>query len=654
MKSSTKKFFLLLASTTLLVGCNKALSNSNTSEQSKQPESSNSTVSSVSSSANPSQSNPSVSSISSSQAPTSSVNYNPNECNNHDLKETVVKEATLIEKGIKHYHCDNCGADFDADYYKLDEFVFEDMSYMYDGNDHKIQIEGILPYGVTVKYENNSRKEKGSQEATAKIYDSGNNLLLEKKATLNIIENIGLPNVRITTTDGDDPDWQTREYEEMHVSIDNCESAYVKTDVLGTIKVRGNSTNQRDVTKRAWRLKLDKKANLLGLNDGIKEKSWVLLADFFDQSMFRNESAFSMGNDLFNYSNYYTSDFKHVNVYMNGENRGVYLLAEQQQAKEGRIPVNEPKEDVTSTNVGYLIEIDGLVSQQGHVDSQTHIGELEGDPCFTTGTGTGGGMWGGWGGWGGQSGDSINGVTIQDKGYVVKTDTYGDDQVPFIRDYMNNALTVFKGVLKGEKHQIIDETGALKDSPYTTQYETLNATFDLDSFFRMYLLQEFMKNYDVGWGSFYMYIDFSSKSTVKRLTMSAPWDFDLGEGNKTSGNVTKTNDNFLNNSEYANGMTTANPWLYMLSQCDFFQDMFKKYYSAFCNSGIYEQMMDRINYESKAFASAFDYTYTKYNLKNAPDCGMSVRKYSNHTEAVSYLTEWYQGRKNYLDQTWGK
>ena len=80
---------------------------------------------------------------------------------------------------------------------------------------------------------------------------------------------------------------------------------------------------------------------------------------------------------------------------MNGENRGVYLLAEQQQAKKGRIPVNEPDEGVTSPKVGYLVEIDGLVSQQGHVDSQTHIGELEGDPCFTTGTGSTGG-WGGW------------------------------------------------------------------------------------------------------------------------------------------------------------------------------------------------------------------------------------------------------------------
>ena len=641
MRLPAKKIVLLLSMTALLASCNHGVSES----KSNQPDSNTSA---------PSSSDNSEVTSSTSQAPLTSVNYNPQNCDNHQLVETIKKEATLLEKGTKHYHCDNCGADFDGDYYKMDEFVFDDMSFMYDGQDHKIQIEGLLPYGISVKYENNVRKEIGNQEATAKFVDASNNVILEKKAKINIVENIGLPNIKIVTNDGDDPDWQTREYEDMKVSIDNCESKYIKTDVLGTIKVRGNSTNQRDVTKRAWRIKLNGKTNFLGLNDGLKEKSWVLLADYFDQSMFRNESSFSMGNDLFNYSGYYCSDFKHVNVYMNGENRGVYLLAEQQQAKNGRIPVNEPDEGVTSPKVGYLVEIDGLVSQQGHVDSQTHIGELEGDPCFTTGTGSTGGMWGGWGGWGGQGGDSINGVTIQDKGYAVKTDTYGDEQVPFIRDYMNNALKVFKGVLKGEKHQMIDEAGVLKDSPYTTQFETLNATFDLDSFFRMYLLQEFMKNFDVGWGSFYMYVDFSNESKVRHLTMSAPWDFDLGGGNKTSGNITKTNDNFLNNSEYANGMTTANPWLYMLSQCDFFPTMFKKYYSMFCNSGIFEQMIDRINYESKAFSSSFDYTYTKYNLKSAPDCGMSCRKYSAHNEAVSYLTKWYQDRKTYLDQTWGK
>lgn len=630
----------------LMSGCAQTVSSQNSVDSSASVSSNDSFESSIA-----------QSSDSSSAQSYTSVNNNPDNCQNHQLDETVIKEATLLEKGTKHYHCSNCGADYDEPYYKMDECVFEDMTFMDDGNEHQILIDGVLPYGVSVQYENNSLKGKGQKEATAKFINENNQIFLEKKAKISIIDNVGFANIRVTTEDGEDPDWKTREYKNMTLSVDNCADAYKKTNVPGTMKVRGNSTNQEQVAKRAWRIKFSKKNNLLGLNNDAKEKSWVLLADFFDQSMFRNASAFSMGNALFNYSGNYCSDYQHVNVYMNGDYRGVYLLAEQQQAKTCRIPVNEPDEDVTDTKVGYIVEIDGLVTQGNKIDAQTHIGVSEGDPCFTTGTGSStGGMWGGWGGWGGQSSsDSINGVNITDKGYVIKTDTYSNDQVVFIKDYMNNALTAFKGVLKGEKHQIIDHDGQLIDSPYTTQYETLNALFDLDSFFRMYVLQEYLKNFDVGWGSFYMWIDFSSNAKVTRLTMGAPWDFDLGEGNKKSDNVNKSDDNFLNNSRYTSGLTTFNPWLYMLSQCDFFETMFKKYYSIFDKSSIYEKMVNYINYEAKAFADEFNQTYTRYGLPNASGATlMQTRQYNTHQEAVSYLLNWYKERKAYLDQTWLK
>ena len=672
MKQSIKKLVMLLALSGLVSGCAVQASTSENSNNS----STDSISSSVSESENSSSNTTSESSSSSLVA--SSTSLNPDDCTNHQLTETIIKEATLLEKGTVHYHCPNCGFDADGDCYKMDEFVFDDMSYMYDGSSHKVMIEGVLPYGVTVQYENNERKELGTQEATAKFYGDNNVLIMEKKAKINIAENIGLPNVRVETVDGEDPDWHShngeREYKDMKLTIDNVgQASYEFSNLAGQIKVRGNSTNQESVAKRAFRLKLGGKTNLLGLNDGLKEKSWVLLADFFDQSRFRNETAFTMGNSLFNYSGYYSSDYKHVNLYMNGENRGVYLLAEQQQAKKGRIPVNEASENYTGTDVGYLIEIDGLITQQGHVDSTTHIGTHEGDPCFTTGTGT---STGGFGGWGGQGGDSINGVTISDKGYAVKTDTYGDDQVPFIRDYMNNVLKAFKGLLKGESNQIVDENGQLQDSPYTTQYEILNAYIDVDSFMRMYVLQEFMKNYDVGWGSFYMYVDFSKKSTVKRLTMSAPWDFDLGEGNKqgssggwggwggqggsssdkdipTSG-ISSTKDNFLNNSEYANGMTTANPWLYMISQTDFFNSMFKKYYSIFDKSGIFDKMISNIEYERVAFKDVFDDNHTRYGKGASGATLMQTRQYDGFMDATTYLISWLKERKAYLDSVYLK
>ena len=663
MSASMKNIILFLSVAALMSGCSNPVSSSNSQEPNK-PSSSldSSSVSSL---------EPSSSVISSSSSPISysSVNSNPNNCDNHQLSETVVKEASLLEKGTMHYHCANCGADFDADYFKMDECVFEDMTFMYDGNDHQVLIDGLLPYGVSVAYENNSRKTLGSQEATAKFINDKNEVFLEKKANINIIENIGLPNVRIVTTDGDDPDWHSvngeRPYEDMTVSIDNCDSKYVKNNVAGEIKVRGNSTNQESVAKRAFRLKLSSKTNLLGLNSNhlgkpIEEKSWVLLADFFDQSRFRNASAFVMGDALFNYSGYYSSDYKHVTLYMNGENRGVYLLAEQQQAKNGRIPINEAKSSETSNNIGYLVEIDGLVSQQGHVDSQTGLGVLEGDPCFIV-----------------EGSPSVNGVSIKSKGYAIKTDTNNDEQKQFIRKYMNNASKAMANTCNGNL-QIVDENGDIQNSPYDNAFDTLNAFIDLDSFFRMYVLQEFMKDYDAGWGSFYMYIDFSSKSTARRLTMAAPWDFDLGEGNKQSGGmggfpwgqggssssdkdlatsgISSPSDNFLSSTTYTNDFigTMFNPWLYMLSQTSFFNNLFKKYYSVFNKSGVFERMVNSVKYERVAFKDSFDANHATYGKGASGATLMQTRQYDTFDDAVDYLLNWFNARKTYLDQTWGQ
>ena len=567
-------------------------------------------------------------------------------CDNHDLsKETIIKKADLINRGVIRKSCPNCEGFKDSYYYYLDEFDYLDNTYQYDGKERELLIDGLLPYGVTVKYENNKLTEIGSKEATALIYDPEGHLIDIRTATLSIVENVGLPNIKIITETGEDPDYKEKEeYTPITLSVDNCLSKYQMTNVTGGLRVRGNSTNQSSVPKRAWRIKFDSKRNMLGLNNDAREKSWVLLADFFDSSMFRNASAFTIGNNLFNYNkNYYCSDRQHVNVYINGDYRGVYLLAEQQQAKASRIPINEAAENYTGTDIGYLFEIDGLL-QQGH--------NSDGDYTFTTGSGNSNP----WGGWGGQSSgsNSVNGVNITDKYYAIKTDCYDQSQCDYLKNYVVNVLKIFKQACRGEKLQVLDENNELIDSPYASMYETLNSVVDIDSFFRMYILQEFMKNYDVGWGSFYLYVDFSKTSKVKRLTLAAPWDFDLGEGNKTSGNGVKTDDDYLN-GKYANSMTEFNPWLYLLSQTDFFTKMFDKYYSIFYDSGMYEDMINYINYETSAFATDFNNTYTRWELKTATNSGMSTRRgYENHQEAVSYLLNWYQERKVYLDNKYIK
>ena len=547
---------------------------------------------------------------------------------------------------MKRIKCKNCGGYNEEFYYDLSECVFEDKTFMYDGQARTLYVEGMVPHDIHVVYENNTLVEIGSKQAIAKFYDDKGSLIAEKKANINIVENVGIPRVDITTETGEDPSYKEKEeYTNMNASLSNA-GQWNFSNKTGGIRVRGNSTNQSSVNKRAWRLKFDNKINMLGLNGGPKNKgfkSWVLMADNFDYSYFRNTTAFNLGNDLFNHSGNYTSKFQHVNVYMNGQDRGIYLVAEQQQANMGRISVNEVEEDTTKypetggypgTDVGYIVEIDGLVSTNQSKEEYQ----------FTTGDASSSG-WGGWGGWGG-SGEQINGVTISDKGYVVKTDIFGDQQFPFIKKYINNVLTIFKNAVKGSELQVLDENCDLIASPYTTQYETLNAVMDLDSIFRTCVLQEFCKNYDCGWGSFYLFVDFAAQSTHKRLTCGAPWDFDLGLGNKKSDGKYKPDGDFI--TKTGGSMTEFNPWLYLLTQTDFYDEMFPRYYSAFYNSDSVNKALEYINYETSAFASDFANEYTIWGGDSGRN-SMNTRSYNSHAEAVSYLTDWLSSRKTYLD-----
>ena len=192
MKKPISKLLPIIFIAGLLSGCattpSEVLSTTNNSwETSVSSNNSSSNLKSSNSSKEPTNSKSSAISRSSATPisvtpPPSSVEHNPNNCENHVLSEEILVKASLIEKGIKHYHCDNCNADFNDYYYDLDEASFTDNTFMYDGNEHEILIDGVLPYGTHVVYEDNKLTEIGNKLATAKIYDENNNLLVEKKA----------------------------------------------------------------------------------------------------------------------------------------------------------------------------------------------------------------------------------------------------------------------------------------------------------------------------------------------------------------------------------------------------------------------------------------------------------------------------------------
>ena len=623
-----KKKGLLLVSvlslTLSVIACNNS-----SSEESTVPSSKESSSFNRSSSINSSCASSSGISYQFSDEP---LNNNPATCDNHVLEESIVLKPTIIQRGIKRLSCPNCGGFTESYIYDLNEFAFENKTYVYDGKERELLIEGLLPYGVTAKYEDNKLTEIGSKQATALIYDSDGHLLDMRTATLNIIENIGLANIKINTTTGNDPDYKDKtNYTAMTTSIDNCPSQYVVNNAVGGIRARGNSTNYDGISKRPWRLKFDSKINLLGLNGGQRYKSWVLLAEYFDQSLYRNAAAYTMGNSLFNYSNNYCSDYQHVNFYLNGDYRGVYVLAEQQQVNTGRIEINEPSSSNLDEKVGYLIEID--------------IRADDDDPYFTVGPKSQRSAWGTWSG-----GIMINGVRVVSSTYAIKSDTFDAKQNKYIEKYIDNAMTALINAVQSKKLQVISEDNELIDSPYSNMYDTLNSFLDMDSFIKTCILQELMKNYDVGFGSFYLYVDFSANSKHPRLTFGAPWDFDLSSGNKQSGNIIKTDNEFIKSGF---GEANFNPWLYLLSQTDFYDEIVKKYYTVIANSLVIEKAIKHIEYGTEAYKNDFNNDTERW--KNGKEkTRMQTRQYKSQKEAATYLMDWLNKRKTYMDKVYLK
>ena len=105
-----------------------------------------------------------------------------------------------------------------------------------------------------------------------------------------------------------------------------------KTEPLSMeIRGRGNSTWAL-FPKKPYRVKMKERYPLLGMKP---LKNYVLLAEYGDKSLLRNYLAHKFSTYL---NTYYTLETRHVELYLNDEYQGVYLLTEQiRNDKEGLV-----------------------------------------------------------------------------------------------------------------------------------------------------------------------------------------------------------------------------------------------------------------------------------------------------------------------------
>ena len=161
-----------------------------------------------------------------------------------------------------------------------------------------------------------------------------------------------LPTVTIHTKDGVIPYDKENEIEsQITIISDNGTKLLYQP---GGIRERGNAS--RSFPKKPYRIKFDKKQNLL--NAPAKAKKWTLINNYGDKTLMRNLLAFELSRLMgMPYTPYGTA----VDVMLNGEYKGCYQLCDQIEVNKDRVNITEMEPtDISGSALtgGYLIEVD--------------------------------------------------------------------------------------------------------------------------------------------------------------------------------------------------------------------------------------------------------------------------------------------------------
>lgn len=280
------------------------------------------------------------------------------------------------------------------------------------------------------------------------------------------IEPLELPIIQIET-DGHQDITSKKDYLSAIFSLSNVEDGQQKEALECGIRGRGNST--WDMAKKPYRLKFNKKQSLFG--SSYKAKSWVLLAEYTDKSLSRNALAFALSASQPNTS--FACSSQHVELYLNGEYKGVYLLTDQPQTGDGRVEIDETL--TPDGDTGYFLELNPRIKWEGYTEG-VHF--FESQECV----------------------------------FEIKTpDTDGVE-------YLNNP-SLYSTFIKS----YMDECFVAMDGD---KWEEVVGKMDVASFVDSYIVQELFKDPDCGTTSFYLVKDKGGK-----LKTGPAWDFDISAGN---------------------------------------------------------------------------------------------------------------------------
>ena len=420
-----------------------------------------------------------------------------------------------------------------------------------------------------------------------------------------------LPIINITTKENKEKILSKEIYNSCVVDVFNCGDDFVMDEISAGVRVRGNSSafyGDVEQIKRntvPYRIKFDKKQNMLGLNDGAKCKSWVLLKSDWD--LIRNDIALRFGRTIIG-DDAYCSDTQFVHLYVNDKFQGIYVLCEQNQVNKNRVDITEPEEGYTGTDFGFYMELDNYAADE----EDNHYITMDYEGAEVT---------------------DLRGETRQfvPAEYSIKNDVYTQEQIEFIDKYMNNVFRIIYEACENGNYLTFDEEYDLVKAPYDNAEDTVKAVADVQSIVDMYLLYDIVHDYDCGEGSFYMCVDFAEDSKVPKLQFTSPWDFNWAYNDSTSRYWAGA---FCEKSFAKRNGDRSNPWFIVLAKQDWFMAAAKEKWTALQAD---KQTWGCVDTEREILS-----TYEKDLNKTE----------SWATGSANTLLEWIEKRLKWMDKTY--
>ena len=438
-----------------------------------------------------------------------------------------------------------------------------------------------------------------------------------------------LPLIKINTVDGSGIT-STSQYTQATVEVTRCDDVYVTDKLPAAVRVRGNSTAA--APKKPYRIKFDTKQSILGLGDGEAYRNWCLMADYYDHSMMRTWAAFNFANVLLE-GKYYSSDCTSVEVRVNGEYMGVYLLCEQTQINDGRIDIPKKADGDTSVEIGYL-----MIGQGGRADEPDTV-VLH--PNITIHDRVG-------------SSAYFSEVNVSLSG-----GDYTEEQKQYVNTYVSAAFRVVAAALYDHQYYTLSRDGVMTektDFKGTTeaekQYETIDAVFNIEAAVGMCILEEIVKNLDGH--TFNMYVDLSPTGDG-RVTLAAPWDFDFAMAN-TYFQVLHSIPGFCATNLTIIDDVRINPWHAMLGSVPWFEEMVKERWAAHYDE--LRAVADGVLVNTLACKRAFARDYSHWGkpmdrMLINHHCKADLSGFDTQLAAGEFLRNWLVARLEWLNDKWG-